>query len=131
MQDDLFQLIKEQPIDLHSFTSPGGATETLSSEPAPGSGSETSSLDNDGVLDPADSAVYEEVAKQMENAKEEPTSTLEQRIQDVVKDYSENPMVFYGGVLPKRLVTLAAKMHKAGLIRQASQVLTSEILTQK
>ena len=131
MQDDLFQLIKEQPIDLHSFTSPGGSTSTLNPETAPGSESESSGLDNEGTLDPVDATAYEEAAQLAEEGKEEPSSTLEQRIQDVIKDYSENPMVFYGGVLPKRLVTLAAKMHKAGLVRQASQVLTSEILTQK
>ena len=131
MQDDLFQLIQEKPLDLQSFTSPGGASTALSPEAAPSSEGTGIALDNEGTLDPADAAVYEEVAKQTEEAKEDPTSTLEQRVQDVIKDYSENPMVFYGGILPKRLVTLAAKMHKAGLIRQASQVLTSEILTQK
>lgn len=118
MQDPLFQLTQDQPVDLSTFfnpTSPVGNAINNGEESFEGAPLEES------FLSPEQAREMDQISE--ERKEDVPTkNSLEKRIQEVEDHYNNNPIPIYGSI-QKRLVTFAKVLYNKKLSREASLIL--------
>ena len=117
MQDPFLNLVPEQSLDLNTLFSPGENGTSSSDEEF---SDQSVSLED---VTP-DATEMQEVEEIIEKYKEEgnPQTTLEERIKKTEEEYNEIPIPIYGR-MQKRLMTLAKRLTKDSLNRQAQSLL--------
>lgn len=109
MQDPLFNLTQEQPIDLSLLLSPA---QQSSSElnAIDGEGDYSSSTENIETLPEESISEMEEIVEELQDSDLKNEGTLAERIKQVEEEYNAKPIAI-SGKLRKRLLTMRAKLN--------------------
>lgn len=118
MQDPLFHLTPDAPVDLNTLFGPASSSMDGGGE---GDASLGESTSESGTLESEDAEQIEQVIEENKEEEEPEEGTLEERIKKIEEEYNENPIPIYGRV-QERLVTLAKTLHNNKLSKQSSLI---------